>query len=450
MNSCGEIRIMVIYLLLLILTCSQDVAAQKNPENANLPINQTNNRSVVELMNAITNNLMGTYELTEGEYKHGDWADVKKSKPPRALYWSYPTGVCLLAMQRVFDITGDEKILQFIDKNNRISADQFEYLRWQKQEFGTIYKTENFEKLWRLSMLDDCGAMGAAILETNLRHNIQFSHNLNELVEIIGNFVTRIQYRLPDGTLWRPDSPDGLTIWADDLYMGLPFLIRWAEYKKDPTALDDAANQILNYANRLQDDDGVWFHAYYVDKKQHTCCKWGRGNGWVAVAITEVLSVLPKDHPKYNQIFSIYKRQLDGLIKLQSKNGLWNQVLDHPELTWGTETSCSAQFTYAIARGINRGWLDAGIYTPVVRKALASLSDTSRISLKGQLLKVGSSTSIGSDINYYNERPVEQEKEYSHGSGLMLFALTEIHTLLQNEKKTINLEIREGAGKSVK
>jgi rhamnogalacturonyl hydrolase YesR len=282
-------------------------------------------------------------------------------------------------------------------------------------------------------MLDDCGAMGAAILETNLRHNIQFSHNLNDLVEMIGNFVTKIQYRLEDGTLWRPDSPDGLTIWSDDLYMGLPFLIRWAEYKHDPSVLDDAADQILKYASRMQDADGVWFHAYYVDKKQHTCCKWGRGNGWVAVAITEVLSVLPKDHPKYAEVFNVYKKQLDGLIKLQSADGLWNQVLDHPELSWGTETSCSAQYTYAIARGINRGWLDAATYTPVVKRSLAGLSDTSRISLKGELLKVGASTSIGQDINYYNQLAVEKEKSYSHGSGLALFALTEMNTLLNNE-----------------
>jgi len=430
-----------VFFLILQFPFTGDIYSQNKNKNKN-PAEASQTRSTVELMNAITNNIMGTYELKDGEYLHGDWSAVQKSKPPRALYWSYPTGVCLLAMQRVYDVTKDEKILQFIDWNNRVSSDQYAYLRWQKQEFGTIYKTNGFEKLWRLSMLDDCGAMGAAILETNLRHNIQFTHNLNELTEIIGNYVTKIQYRLDDGTFWRPDSPDGLTIWADDLYMSLPFLIRWAEYKRNPALLDDAAGQIISYAEKLQDADGVWFHAYFVDKKEHSCCKWGRGNGWVAVAITEVLSVLPKDHPKYDQVFDVYKKQLDGLIRLQSANGLWNQVLDHPELSWGTETSCSAQFTYAIDRGINRGWIDPAIYTPVVKKSLAALSDTSRISSKGELLLVGSSTSIGKDINYYNTRTIEQEKEYSHGSGLMLFALTERNTLLSNESSKL-----KGSGK---
>jgi rhamnogalacturonyl hydrolase YesR len=213
--------------------------------------------------------------------------------------------------------------------------------------------------------------------------------------------------------------------------MSLPFLVRWSEYKNDPSALDDAALQIINYAAYLQDKDGVWFHAYFNDKKEHSCCKWGRANGWVAVAIAEVLSILPKDHPKYKEILNICKKQIDGLIKLQSGSGLWHQVLDHPELSWGTETSCSAQFTYAIARGINKGWLNTS-YISVVKKSLHALTDTSRISVAGDILKVSASTSIGLDLNYYNTRKIEiDDQKDRHGSGSMLLALSEMYWLLQ-------------------
>jgi rhamnogalacturonyl hydrolase YesR len=276
-------------------------------------------------------------------------------------------------------------------------------------------------------MLDDCGAMGAAILESKLRHGAVFTENLDQLAEIIGNYVTKVQFRLKDGTFWRPNSPDGLTIWADDLYMSLPFLIRWAEYKKDASVLDDAAQQIINYASYLQDTDGVWFHGYFVDKKSPTCCKWGRANGWVAVAIAEVLSVLPKDHPKYNKVLEICRRQLDGLRRYQSASGLWHQVIDHPELTWGTETSSSAQFTYALARGINRGWLDAS-YATLVQKALKGLKQ--RINEVGGIDKVSRSTSIGLDLEYYNTRPTQDDDH--HGNGLMLLALAEIHAMQQH------------------
>jgi rhamnogalacturonyl hydrolase YesR len=209
--------------------------------------------------------------------------------------------------------------------------------------------------------------------------------------------------------------------------MSLPFLVRWAEYKKSSSVLDDAARQIINYASYLQDKDGVWFHGYFVEKKSPTCCKWGRANGWVAVAIAEVLSVLPKEHPMYNRVLEICKRQIDGLRRYQSTSGLWHQVIDHPELTWGTETSSSAQFTYAVARGINRGWLDTS-YVPVVRKALRGLKQ--EINEVGGINRVSRSTSIGLDLDYYNTRPTRDDDH--HGNGLMLLALTEIHALQQH------------------
>jgi unsaturated rhamnogalacturonyl hydrolase len=141
-----------------------------------------------------------------------------------------------------------------------------------------------------------------------------------------------------------------------------------------------------------------------------------------------VLSVLPKDHPKYNKVLEICRKQLDGLRRYQSVSGLWHHVIDHPELTWGTETSSSAQFTYALARGINRGWLDAS-YAPFVKKALNGLKQ--RVNEVGGIDKVSRSTSIGLDLDYYNTRPTQDDDH--HGNGLMLLALTEIHAMQQHK-----------------
>ncbi len=395
-------------------------------------------RSLPDLVQLITNHQFPNNPLIEGNYVRGIWQDVKNSILPKTMYWSYPVGVVLLGMQRGYDITHDKNVLKYISDNNRISADAFFWMSWQFLTFGKIIGQGDLEKLLRFKitgsgMLDDYGAMGAAILESKLRHNVKLSPNLSRLIDTIGYLVTMKQDRLPDRTFWRPDSPDGPTIWADDLYMSLPFLVRWGEYKNDPSSFDDAALQIINYASYLQDKDGIWFHAYIngADKKEHSCCKWGRANGWVTVAIAEVLSILPKDHSNYNKVLEISKKQIDGLIKLQSPSGLWNQVLDHPELSWGTETSCSAQFTYAIARGINKGWLDSS-YIPVVKKSLHALIDTSRISANGDILKVSASTSIGRTLDYYNSRPIETDDQKDrHGSGSMLLMLAEMYKLLE-------------------
>ncbi|NEW82349.1 MAG: hypothetical protein GZ094_08295 [Mariniphaga sp.] len=420
--------------LLAFITISQTVSAQKILTAKSHSEIQTD-RSTLELMNLIAYSFIRDNPLSAGEYGKGDWTAVKNSSNPQIMWWLYPTGVTLLAMQQLFDISQDPKLLEYVSSYANIAADQYAYLRWQTMKFGKPYNYGPLKNLCRLDMLDDYGAIGAAFLECKMRHNMKFSDNLNDLIGILDNQIVNVQYRLKDGSFWRPNSPDGPTIWGDDLFMGLPFLVRLAQYKKDPKLFDDAVLQIINYSNYLQDSDGVFFHAYFVDKKTHNGIKWGRVNGWITVAMAQVLTYLPLDHPKRDQVLKIYKKHIDGLIKLQSADGLWNQVLDHPELSWGTETTCSAQYTFSIARGINRGWLDAS-YIPVVKKSLHGLSDYSRITKNGELLKVCPSTSIGLNLDYYNSLVPEQEGHTAHhGDGLILLALTEMHVLLENVGK---------------
>ena len=384
------------------------------------PASAAEKKSLVDLMTRIAGNFIRSNPLAPGEYRHGDWDEVRKSRLPKTCYWTYTLGVSLLALQRVSAITGDGGILKFVRENNEISAEQYAYLRWQQRTFGKIAQNGGFGKLWRMSMLDDCGAMGAAMLETKLRGSVAFTPEENELVDIIGDYVTRKQSRLPDGAFWRPESPNGPTIWADDLFMGVPFLVRWSEDRKDPAVWDDAARQIIDYAALLQDRDGVWFHAYFVNEKRPNGIKWGRANGWVAVATADLLSALPADHPRRAEVMEIFRRQMAGLRPLQSSSGLWLQVLDHPELTWGPETSCTAQFCYAMERGLNRGWLDDS-YRRTAQRALAGLRG--QITPDGRITNVCPSTSIGRDLGYYNT--LVRKDNDPHGCGLVLLALTE-------------------------
>jgi rhamnogalacturonyl hydrolase YesR len=385
------------------------------------------NRSLEDLIKLVSYRQLK--EQHDGKYIKGSWEDVKKSKRPKIENLDYTLGVTLYGLQLAYDILKDDKIINYVNNYYYYAANYYEFLRWQKNKYGTIYKSKPIYKMWRLNMLDDCGAVGAAALETVLRHNCRQTPPLKEMIDIIGNYVCNVQARLPDGTFWRPKFEKVPRIWADDLYMSLPFLVRWSEYTKNDSVLNDAARQIINFAHYLQDEkDGIWFHGYYVEKKEHSLYKWGRANGWVAVAAAEVLSVLPESHPYYQQVLDIFKKLVSGLKKYQEKDGLWHQVIDHPELSFGTETSCSAQFTYAIARGIRRGWLDKS-YKSVVENAIHGLK--SRISEEGGLYKVCMGTGIGENIEYYNNR--ETPYDDSHGRGLMLFALTEVYHLQEGK-----------------
>jgi rhamnogalacturonyl hydrolase YesR len=133
----------------------------------------------------------------------------------------------------------------------------------------------------------------------------------------------------------------------------------------DQKYLDRAALAMAAYLDKLQQPNGLFFHA--PDSPFY----WGRGNGWYAAGMAEVLSELPANHPNRARIMSGYQTMMASLLKYQGENGLWRQLLDKPD-SW-YETSCTGMFTYAMVTGVKHGWLDDKTYGPAARKAWIAL-----------------------------------------------------------------------------
>ncbi|WP_217620905.1 glycoside hydrolase family 88 protein, partial [Bacillus sp. GbtcB13] len=77
---------------------------------------------------------------------------------------------------------------------------------------------------------------------------------------------------------------------------------------------------------------------------------WGRGNGWVLFSLSELLAVLPTEHPDRKELIRLFRTLCGGILQCQGDSGLWHQVLTDPESY--EETSCTAMFVYALSRGI--------------------------------------------------------------------------------------------------
>jgi rhamnogalacturonyl hydrolase YesR len=133
----------------------------------------------------------------------------------------------------------------------------------------------------------------------------------------------------------------------------------------DQKYLDHAALTTAAYLDKLQQPNGLFFHA--ADSPFY----WGRGNGWYAAGMAELLSELPANHPKRARILAGYKTMMASLLKYQSEGGLWRQLLDKPE-SW-LETSSTGMFAYAMVTGVKHGWLDEATYGPAARKAWLAL-----------------------------------------------------------------------------
>ena len=218
--------------------------------------------------------------------------------------------------------------------------------------------------------------------------------------------------------------PDGLTeltrFWVDDMYMVGSLQVQAYKALNDPLYLDRAALQIISYVDSLQRPNGLFYHR--PDAPHY----WGRGNGWGAAAMGELLTVLPEDHQYYNGIVAAYTNMMNGLLDYQGEDGMWHQLLDNPESF--AEPSCTGMFLFAMITGVDRGILPAEQYIPAIEKAWNALT-TDFVNEKGEVIDVCMWTNAKKRVGYYLRRP-RITGDY-HGQAAVLWASTAMLRLQQ-------------------
>jgi len=167
---------------------------------------------------------------------------------------------------------------------------------------------------------------------------------------------------------------------------------------------------MASYLDKLQQPNGLFYHAPDVP------FFWGRGDGWVAAGMAEMLRELPANHPQRARIMLGYKTMMAALLKYQGKDGMWRQLIDHED-AW-PESSSSAMFTYAMITGVKNGWLDAGTYGPAARKGWIAV--TGYIDQNNDVTAVCEGTGKQNDLEYYLER--KRRTGDFHGQAPILWA----------------------------
>jgi unsaturated rhamnogalacturonyl hydrolase len=213
---------------------------------------------------------------------------------------------------------------------------------------------------------------------------------------------------------WEDPLPDGLShetrYWIDDMYMLTILQLEAYRATGDKKYLDRDANEMVAYLDKLQQPNGLFYHAPDVP------FFWGRGDGWVAAGMAEMLTSLPEDHPQRARIMKGYKLMMSALLQYQGKDGMWRQLIDHDE-AW-PESSSSAMFTFAMITGVKKGWLDAQTYGPAARKAW--IATVGYIDQNDNVTSVCEGTNKKNDLEYYLER--KRRTGDFHGQAPMLWA----------------------------
>ena len=183
-------------------------------------------------------------------------------------------------------------------------------------------------------------------------------------------------------------------MWIDDMYM-ITIVQAWAYHTtNDRKYIDRATYEMVKYLHEQQRPNGLFYHAPDVP------FYWGRGNGWMAAGMTEILKALPKNSPYYKYIMKGYRKMMKSLLHYRNNEGLWNQLIDQPEF-W-TETSGSAMFTYALISGVKNGWLPSKVYEPAARKAWLALIPY--INKNNDVTNICIGTNKKNDFSYYLHR----------------------------------------------
>lgn len=344
----------------------------------------------------------------------------------------YEMGVVHAGLLSAAKATGDKRFTDMTTRHLTFFADKLPYFRAQEQRFH-LERANSFSRFLDPRSLDDAGSMCAAMMRARVA---KIGPDLSTQIAICGDWVANKQYRLADGTLARK-RPQASSLWADDMYMGIPALAELGRMSGKRAYYDDAVKNVLQMSAYMFDKQkGIYTHGWNANNPDAPRFYWARANGWAVMSMSDLLDVLPKSHPGYNKVLAQLRATLKGVAELQSGTGLWHQMLDRNDSY--LETSASAMFTYVIAHAVNEGWISPTIYGSIAQAGWAGLS--TRINAKGQVEGTCVGTTFASDQAYYYNRPTSVDA--LHGYGPTLLAGAEIIKMLNNPAFTIEHKVR--------
>eukprot|EP01120_Amphizonella_sp_Union-15-10_P003123 TRINITY_DN1346_c0_g1_i2.p1 TRINITY_DN1346_c0_g1~~TRINITY_DN1346_c0_g1_i2.p1 ORF type:complete len:395 (-),score=47.50 TRINITY_DN1346_c0_g1_i2:73-1257(-) len=237
-------------------------------------------------------------------------------------------------------------------------------------------------------------------------YNRSMDINISTLVAT--EYVVPWPVRLKDGTIaadlgWPGQEGHGTFVWADDSFMGTGLLSHLSLLLDRRDLANIAGSMLLLIDSHLFDSaSGLHFHGYNDFNKEHSCCKWGRANGWIMMAHVDALLAIARYGPStlFDSVLDNFKKHAQGALAVQSPSGLWHEVLDVPSTF--LETSCTAMFLYSFNTGVSKGWLDAATFKPAIQKAYAGM--LTNIPLNGEVQNICEGTGIGTDVAFYEAR----------------------------------------------
>lgn len=290
--------------------------------------------------------------------------------------WQWEQGVCLYGLGRAYDKTKDKKIINFIKKWVDFQLDD--------AKFGYSINT-TAPLLGVMKLLEEFGP----------------DERYEKLCASFADWCMTEEPRCDRGAFEHTCTANKYDnqIWADTLFMGCIFLVKWGLYTKNDIYIKEAIRQFrLHYEFLGDKETGLMYHGYDCNERAQKGVLWGRGNGWFAVAAPEILSILPKTIPGYDAVLDDWKKILSAMLKYQRADGGWSTVINRPDTY--LEMSVTAAFTYSMNKAVEFG-IDREEYIDAAKKAVECLINN--IDEDGSILNGSLGTCVMEDYKKYND-----------------------------------------------
>lgn len=265
--------------------------------------------------------------------------------------WDYTQGLIAKAMLELYQQTGDTVYLNYVQG----FADYFIH------EDGSIetYKVENYN-------IDRVNGGNFIYMLQEMNPQPRYEAAIQLLRSQLATHP-----RTSEGGFWHKKIYPW-QMWLDGIYMGEPFYAHYATLH--PEEADSIfADVVLQFRtidrHTLNEATGLNYHGWDESREQEwadsiTGCSphsWGRAEGWYLMAIVDVLDYLPADQDGREDLIAILNRVCQALKPLRDpETKMWYQVPDMPgEEGNYTESTCTAMFIYAMAKGARMGYLPA-------------------------------------------------------------------------------------------
>ncbi len=338
--------------------------------------------------------------------------------------WNYEDGCILIACRDLYDVTGDPKYFDFIERYlSQFITDDGNILLYEKEKYN-IDNILSGRVLY--FMYDKTGEekyrKAIEVLMDQLRSHPRC---------VTGNFFHKKIY---------PDQ-----IWLDGLYMAQPFYMEYETRYDGKEKYNDIIDQFKNVEKYLGNSEKCLnYHACDITKKafwadsETGCSKnfWLRSMGWYMMALIDVMDLMSEEiFEQYAYLRDIFREHVTGILKYQDEEtGLFYQVIDRPDVSGNyLETSGSSMICYAILKGCRKGVLLSEKYLPVGKKIMEGLINEKLKTEDGKVVLTGicQVAGLGPENNPVRDGSVEyylSEKivnDDSKGVGPFLMAYSE-------------------------